>query len=71
MIKAANILLNSGVKSVLVKGGHRNSKIMKDVFLNKREIKIFKNKKLKPKTLTELAALYQVQLQLFLHVEKV
>ena len=29
------------------------------------------SKKLKPKTLTELAALYLVQLQLFLHVEKV
>ena len=47
MIRAANILLNSGVKNVLVKGGHRNSKIMKDVFLNKKEIKIFKNKKIK------------------------
>ena len=49
MIRAANILLNSGVKNVLVKGGHRNSKIMKDVFLNKKEIKIFKNKKIKTK----------------------
>ena len=51
MIKAANILLNSGVKNVLVKGGHRNSKIMKDVFLNNKEIKIFKNKKIKTKNL--------------------
>ena len=49
MIRAANILLNSGVKNVLLKGGHRNSKIMKDVFLNKKEIKIFKNKKIKTK----------------------
>ena len=46
----ANILLNSGVKNVLLKGGHINSKIIKDVFLNKREIqKIFKNKKIKTK----------------------
>ena len=38
MIRAANILLNSGVKNVLVKGGHRNSKIMKDVFLNNTQV---------------------------------
>ena len=49
MIRAANILLNSGVENVLVKGGHRKSKVMKDVFLNKKEIKVFKNKKIKTK----------------------
>ena len=30
MIRAANILLNSGVKNVLVKGGHGKSKVMED-----------------------------------------
>ena len=47
MIYSANILLKLGVKNVLLKGGHRQSKYMKDVFLNKKEIKIFTNKKIK------------------------
>ena len=49
MIHAANILLNFGVKNILIKGGHRNSKVMQDVFLNKKENKIFRNKKIKTK----------------------
>ena len=49
MIHAANILLESGVKNILVKGGHRNTKTMQDVFLNKKELKIFRNKKIKTK----------------------
>ena len=47
MIRAANILLKLGVKNVLVKGGHRKSKYMADILLNKKEIKIFRNKKIK------------------------
>ena len=49
MIYAANILLSLGAKNVLVKGGHRKTKYIEDVFLNKKEIKIFKNKKIKTK----------------------
>ena len=49
MIHAANILLKFGVKNVLLKGGHRKSKYMKDILLNKKEIKIFKNKRIKTK----------------------
>ena len=49
MIHAANILLKLGAKNVLVKGGHRKTKYIEDVFLNKKEIKIFKNKKIKTK----------------------
>ncbi len=49
MINAANILLKSGVKNVLLKGGHRNAEFTEDVLLNKGEIKIFKNKKIKTK----------------------
>ena len=49
MIHAANILLKFGVKNILIKGGHRNSKVMQDVFLNKKEIKIFRNRKIKTK----------------------
>ena len=49
MINAANILLKSGVKNVLLKGGHRNSKLIEDLLLNKNEIKIYRNKKIKTK----------------------
>ena len=49
MIKAANILLKFGVKNILLKGGHGKTKFMNDVFLNKKELKIFKNKKIKTK----------------------
>ena len=49
MVHAANILLESGVKNILIKGGHRNTKIMEDVFLNRKEFKIFRNKKIKTK----------------------
>jgi hydroxymethylpyrimidine/phosphomethylpyrimidine kinase len=49
MIKAANILLKFGVKNILLKGGHGKTKLMNDVFLNKKELKIFKNKKIKTK----------------------
>ncbi len=49
MIYAANILLKFGAKNVLVKGGHKNTKYMEDVLLNRKEMKIFKNKKIKTK----------------------
>ena len=49
MVNAANILLESGVKNILIKGGHRNTRIMQDVFLNRKELKIFRNKKIKTK----------------------
>ena len=49
MIYAANILLKLGAKNVLVKGGHNKTKHMYDVLLNRNEIKIFKNRKIKTK----------------------
>ena len=49
MIEAAKILLNLGVKNILVKGGHGKTKTMNDDFLNKKELKIFKNKRIKTK----------------------
>ena len=45
MIKAAHILLKLGSKNVLIKGGHLKSKVMMDILVNKKTIKIFKNKK--------------------------
>ena len=49
MIKAGKLLIDFGAKNVLIKGGHLNSKEMNDVLLNKKIIKIFKNKKYKSK----------------------
>ena len=49
MIYASKILIKLGAKNVLLKGGHLEGKIMQDVFLNKNEIIIFKNKKIKTK----------------------
>ncbi len=46
MIFSAKILLKYGAKNVLIKGGHLNNKIVYDVFVNKKEIKIFKNNKI-------------------------
>ncbi len=46
-INAANILLNLGVKNVLIKGGHSKSKFINDVFLNKQKMRVFKNKKIR------------------------
>ena len=41
MIRAANILLKSGVKNVLIKGGHLKSNLVEDIFLNKSDLKVF------------------------------
>ena len=49
MKKAAQKLLDLGAKNVLLKGGHTNSKDVIDLFLNNKEIVIFKNKKIKTK----------------------
>ena len=49
MIYAGKILIKLGAKNVLIKGGHSESKILSDIFLNKRNIKIFKTKKIKTK----------------------
>ncbi len=49
MIYAANILIKLGAKNVLIKGGHLESKIMQDIFVTKKEISIFKNRKINTK----------------------
>ena len=41
MIYAANKLIEFGAKNVLIKGGHSKNKIVKDVFVNNKDIKIF------------------------------
>ncbi len=45
MILAANELIKFGISNVLIKGGHLKSKKVHDIFLNKKEIKIFTNER--------------------------
>tara|TARA_B100000315_G_scaffold236140_1_gene251647 strand:+ start:27 stop:839 length:813 start_codon:yes stop_codon:yes gene_type:complete len=49
MIKAAKKIINMGSKNVLLKGGHLKNKMIFDVLATKREIKIFKKKKIRTK----------------------
>ena len=49
MIYAAYKLIELGAKNVLIKGGHLKSKIVRDIFVNNKEIKIFDSKRYKTK----------------------
>ena len=49
MIFAANKLIESGAKNVLIKGGHLEHKFVHDVLVNKFEIKIFNSLRYKTK----------------------
>ncbi len=49
MIFAANKLMKFGVPNVLIKGGHFKSKKVHDIFVNKKEIKIFTNNRFNTK----------------------
>jgi hydroxymethylpyrimidine/phosphomethylpyrimidine kinase len=46
MIFAATILIELGAKNVFIKGGHLDSKIVQDIFVNKKEIHIIKNRRI-------------------------
>ena len=46
MIFAASILIGLGAKNVFIKGGHLGSKDVQDIFVNKQEIMIFKNRRI-------------------------
>ena len=46
MIIAAHILINLGAKNVFIKGGHLHSKVVHDIFVNKKEIMLIKNKRI-------------------------
>ena len=46
MILAASILINLGAKNVFIKGGHLDSKVVQDIFINKKEIMLIKNKRI-------------------------
>jgi len=49
MIYSANKLLNLGASNILIKGGHLKGKTVKDIYVSKKEIKIFKNKRITTK----------------------
>ena len=46
MILAASILINLGAKNVFIKGGHLDAKMVQDIFVNKKEIMVIKNKRI-------------------------
>ena len=47
MINAGKKLINFGAQNVLIKGGHRKAYYAEDIFISKKELKVFKNKKIK------------------------
>tara|TARA_B100000029_G_scaffold308252_1_gene300945 strand:+ start:1374 stop:2186 length:813 start_codon:yes stop_codon:yes gene_type:complete len=49
MIKAAKKIINMGAKNVLLKGGHLKNKMIFDILVSKKEIKIFPKRKIKTK----------------------
>tara|TARA_B110000881_G_scaffold211815_1_gene220790 strand:+ start:810 stop:1622 length:813 start_codon:yes stop_codon:yes gene_type:complete len=49
MIYAAYVLIKSGAKNVFIKGGHLKSNIVEDIFVNKHEIKVIRNKRITTK----------------------
>ena len=70
MILASTRLLNLGAKNILLKGGHLNSKILRDLFFNNKEYKVFFEQKKSIQTiLMAQVVLCQAQLQLFYLVE--
>jgi hydroxymethylpyrimidine/phosphomethylpyrimidine kinase len=46
MIFAASILIDLGVNNVFIKGGHLDSEVVQDIFVNKKEIMIIRNKRI-------------------------
>jgi len=46
MIFAASIMINLGAKNVFIKGGHLDAKMVQDIFVNKKEIMVIKNKRI-------------------------
>ncbi len=49
MIVAAKKIINMGAKNVLLKGGHLKNKMIFDILVSKKEVKIFSKRKIKTK----------------------
>ena len=46
MISAASTLIELGAENVFIKGGHLNSKVVHDIFVNKKEFFVIKNRRI-------------------------
>ena len=46
MISAASRLIELGAENVFIKGGHLNSKVVHDIFVNKKEFFVIKNRRI-------------------------
>ena len=46
MILAASLLIELGAKNIFIKGGHLDSKVVQDIFVNKNEILILENRRI-------------------------
>jgi len=46
MIFAASLLIELGAKNVFIKGGHLDSKVVRDIFVNKKDILITENRRI-------------------------
>jgi len=46
MIKAAKEIVGMGAKNVLLKGGHLKDKMIFDILVSKKEIKVFPKRKI-------------------------
>ena len=49
MIKAAKKIINMGAKNVLLKGGHLKNKMIFDILVSRKKVKIFPKRKIKTK----------------------
>tara|TARA_B100000941_G_C28421908_1_gene509287 strand:+ start:115 stop:927 length:813 start_codon:yes stop_codon:yes gene_type:complete len=49
MIHASKLIQKFGVRNILLKGGHKRSKFVEDVYFGEYGLKIFKNKKIETK----------------------
>ena len=49
MIKAAKKIISMGAKNVLLKGGHLKNKMIFDILVSKKKIKVFSKRKIKTK----------------------
>jgi len=49
MIKAAKKIISMGAKNVLLKGGHLKKKMISDILVSKKKIKVFTKRKIKTK----------------------
>ena len=70
MILAGTKLIELGVKNVLIKGGHLNTKKVEDIFLNKLDVKVFTSQRHPTKNTHGTGCTLSSAITTFFHVEK-